>query len=140
MQCQSASWRLGSLVRGQTPTKKTEPCCIHRNRSCCVSQEELNPAADVPQAIANVAAVALFLGALRAAGPKERAWGLPLWAGLLRGSMVNLSACERWNLLLCPRIWDRAHQSNLTLHLAVLRAEVAALILCWAQCSLQLSM
>lgn len=45
--------------------------------------------------MANADAVPLFLAALRAAAAEEQAWGLALWARLLRRSMVNLSACER---------------------------------------------
>lgn len=62
---------------------------------CQTRQEEHDPAADPPQPVANSDAVPLFLAALRAAAPSERSRGLGLWAALLRGSMVNLSACER---------------------------------------------
>lgn len=60
-----------------------------------VFQEQHDEAAEPPQPVANADAVPLFLAALRAAAAPERAWGLALWAALLRGSMVNLSACER---------------------------------------------
>ncbi len=61
----------------------------------CILQEEYDDDAEPPQPVANADAVPLFFAALRAAVAPERAWGLALWARLLRSSMVNLSACER---------------------------------------------
>lgn len=63
-------------------------------------QAEHDGAAAPPQHLANADAVPLFLAALRAAGPGERRWGLALWASLLRDSMANLSACDRYSFVL----------------------------------------
>ena len=40
-------------------------------------------------------AVPLFFGVLRAAELAVQKWGLDVWVDLAKGSMVNLSACDR---------------------------------------------
>jgi len=52
--------------------------------------------ASVPgQAVANMDAVPLFFGVLRASELALQKWGLDVWVDLAKGSMVNLSACDR---------------------------------------------
>ena len=41
-------------------------------------------------------AVPLFFGVLRAAELALQKWGLDIWVDLAKGSMVNLSACDRY--------------------------------------------
>ena len=40
-------------------------------------------------------AVPLFFGVLRASELALQKWGLDVWVDLAKGSMVNLSACDR---------------------------------------------
>ncbi len=47
------------------------------------------------QELANADALPLLLALLRAAGPAAQAWGLAALLRLLRGSIANLSACDR---------------------------------------------
>ena len=47
------------------------------------------------QAVANMDAVPLFFGVLRAAELALQKWGLDIWVDLAKGSMVNLSAGDR---------------------------------------------
>jgi len=47
------------------------------------------------QAVANMDAVPLFFGVLRASELALQKWGLDVWVDLAKGSMVNLSACDR---------------------------------------------
>ena len=58
-------------------------------------QEEYNAEATV-HTVANAEAAALFMHLLARAQPEVQVWGLELWTPILRGSMANLAACDRW--------------------------------------------
>ena len=46
--------------------------------------------------VANRDAAALFFHLLARAQAEVQAWGLDVWARILRGSMANLAVCDRW--------------------------------------------
>ena len=64
-----------------------------------LQQDPSDPAAVGPSTIANPGAIPLCFRCLRAAALDVQMWCLGGWIRLLRGSMVNLSASDRWELV-----------------------------------------